>query len=227
MLIRIFQYRSRNLGWAFAGGKRAANVRGRNRKSDSVQAVQIDPGRHIIDMAGAADHQETDAADHVLPPVPGADFGEGIGANEKEQLVGRVKARAQLLNGVDGIAPRNAFLETGDREARLALASEFGHANAIRVGRERDARFVGRMGGGDEEDAVQVKAVGGLACDGQVRVMDGVERAAEDCEFQRALVRQPGADSYCFSILTELMRTSFLGRSCAPRATLEIFSTTS
>ena len=43
------------------------------------------------------------------------------------------------------------------------------------------------MGGGHEEDAVQVKAAGGLACDGQMRVVDWVEGAAEDCEFHGSI----------------------------------------
>src|ERR1700674_4410167 len=52
MLIGIFQYRSRDLGWAFAGGKRAANVRGRDWMIDSVQEAHIDPAGHLIETAG-------------------------------------------------------------------------------------------------------------------------------------------------------------------------------
>jgi hypothetical protein len=48
-----------------------------------------------------------------------------------------------------------------------------------------------------------------------VSLVHGIERAAEKDEFQS------------LSILTELMRTSLIGRSCAPRGTSEIYSTTS
>ena len=35
-------------------------------------------------MAGTADDEEANAAGHVAPAVPGADLGEGVGADEEE-----------------------------------------------------------------------------------------------------------------------------------------------
>jgi hypothetical protein len=40
------------------------------------------------------------------------------------------------------------------------------------------------MGGGDEEDAVEVEARGGLAREGEMAIVDGIEGAAEDRQFQ-------------------------------------------
>ena len=78
-------------------------------------------------------------------------------------------------------------------------------------------RFVGRMGGWHEEDAVQVKSYRCLTRQRQVCFVNGIERAAEN--------RQPQL-AYALSIFTELMRTSFCGRSWAPLGTPEIFWTT-
>src|ERR1700686_1865076 len=78
MPVGIFQHSSGNLGRAFAAGQRSPNVGGRNRKGENNQAVQSDVGWHLIDMAGAAPHQKTDAARRVPPPVPRPDFGKGI-----------------------------------------------------------------------------------------------------------------------------------------------------
>jgi hypothetical protein len=40
------------------------------------------------------------------------------------------------------------------------------------------------MGGGDEEHAVEAEACGGLAGESEVTLVDGIEGAAEDREFQ-------------------------------------------
>jgi hypothetical protein len=40
------------------------------------------------------------------------------------------------------------------------------------------------MGGGDEEHAVELEACGGLAGESEVPIVDGIEGAAEDREFQ-------------------------------------------
>ena len=104
---------------------------------------------------------------------------------------------------------------------RGSPAGQFGHADAVFVSGVGDAGFVRRVGGGDEQNAVQVESLGGLRRDRQVGVVNGIEGAAED--------RQPHdwAAAYLRSILTEFTRTSFSGRSCAPRGTSEIFFTTS
>src|ERR1017187_7082020 len=53
----------------------------------------------------------------------------------------------------------------------------------------RDLRMVSsqrgmRVGGGDKEDAVEAVACGGLAREGEVAIVDGIERAAKDRQFQ-------------------------------------------
>ena len=48
-----------------------------------------------------------------------------------------------------------------------------------------DARFMRRMGSRDEEHAVEMEACGGLARESEVAIVDGIEGAAEDRQFQR------------------------------------------
>ena len=47
-----------------------------------------------------------------------------------------------------------------------------------------DARLVRRVGSGDEEDAVELEARGGLARQSKMAIVDGIEGAAEDRQFQ-------------------------------------------
>jgi hypothetical protein len=44
-----------------------------------------------------------------------------------------------------------------------------------------------RVTGGDEQDAVEMKAGGGFTRDGEVRVVDGIEGAAEEGDAQAGL----------------------------------------
>ena len=67
-----------------------------------------------------------------------------------------------------------------------SVAGEFGHADAIGVGGVGDAGLVRRMGGGHEEHTVEMEARGGGAGEGQMAIVDGIEGAAEDREFQGA-----------------------------------------
>ena len=166
------------------GFQGAADLRRRNGDLDVVDAIELDAGRGLVDVAGTRDHQETNAAHHVAPPMPGADLGEGVGADEEVQLVRRGETGAYLLYGIDGVTARRVFLEAGDFEARVGLAGEFCHADTIGIRRVGDAGFVRRMGGWDKEDAVEAEASGGLARQGEMAIVDGIERAAEDRQFQ-------------------------------------------
>ena len=65
------------------------------------------------------------------------------------------------------------------------------------------------MGGGDEEHAVKLETVRRSPGDGQVGLVNGVERASENRQFHVS----GGAASYALSIFTEWTRTSFTGRS--------------
>ena len=102
----------------------------------------------------------------------------------KIQLVAGCEAGAHFLDGIDGVAACRAFFEAGDFEARIALAGEFGHTDAICEGRVSDSRLVRRMSSRDEEHAIEMEARGGLARKGEMAIVDGIEGAAEDCQFQ-------------------------------------------
>src|ERR1035438_8895658 len=179
----IIQDGGRQPGWGMAGFEGATYFRRGNGDLDIVDAIELDAGRGLVDVTGTADHQETNAAHHVAPAVPGADLSEGVGADEEVQLVRGGEAGAYFLYGIDGVTALRVFLEAGDFEARVALAGEFGHADTIGVRRVGDAGLVRRMGGGDEEDAVEAVACGGLAREGEVAIVDGIEGAAEDRQF--------------------------------------------
>jgi hypothetical protein len=101
-----------------AGGQGAADFGRGDGDLDIVDAVELDAGRRLVDVAGTADHQETNAADDVAPAVPGADLGEGVGADQEVQLVAGGEAGAQFLYGIDGVTARGVFFEAGDFEAR-------------------------------------------------------------------------------------------------------------
>src|ERR1035438_2531698 len=110
------------------------------------------------------------------------DPGGGRGGSWTEVCRGG-EAGAFFLYDIDGVTALRVFLEAGDFEARVALAGEFGHADTIGVRRVGDAGLVRRMGGGDEEDAVEAVACGGLAREGEMAIVDGIEGAAEDRQF--------------------------------------------
>ena len=180
----IFQDGGGKSGGDLSGFQGAADFRRGDGDLDIVDVIELDAGRGLVDVAGTADHQETNAAHYVAPAVPGADLGEGVSADEEVQLVSGSETRAYFLYGIDGVTARRVFLEAGNFEARVALAGEFGHADTIGVGRVGDAGLVRWMGSGDKEDAVEAVAFGGLAREGEVAVVDGIEGAAEDRQFQ-------------------------------------------
>src|ERR1039457_6187189 len=131
----IIQHGVRQPGGGMVGFQGAADLRRRNGDLDVVDVIKLDAGRRLVDVAGTRDHQETNAAHHVAPPMPGADLGEGVGADEEVQLVRRGETGAYLLYGIDGVTARRVFLEAGDFEARVGLAGEFCHADTIGIRR--------------------------------------------------------------------------------------------
>ena len=165
--------------------------------------------------AGAADDEEPHGADDLAPTVPGANFGEGIGTDQEVELVARGERGADFFDGVDGVAACGVLLEARDFEGGVGAAGELSHVDPVLVRGVGDAPLVRRVRGGDEQNTIEVESSRGLAGDGKVRLVDGVECAAEK--------REP----HTRSIFTEWTLTSLTGRSWAPRGTREIFSTTS
>ena len=79
----------------------------------------------------------------------------------------------------------------------------------------RSTAFVRRACRRNEQHAIQLEAISSLTRNGEVSLVNGVERTAENRELHTR------------SIFTELTLTSLIGRSAAPRGIFEIFSTTS
>src|SRR5260370_29592973 len=95
--------------------------------------MHVRAGRADVAVAGPRDHDEIHRAHHVFPAMPGSDFGEGVGADDEENLA------ALGLHALDGV-DRITFLPAGPRgfearrdEARLTGASQLDHAEAMLV----------------------------------------------------------------------------------------------
>ena len=196
-------------------GERAAYVGGGDGEQHGVNGVGPYTFGNRAGSTGTAGDQEVDGARDVLPAVPGAEFCEGVGADQEEEAGAGGEGGANALDGVDGVAAFGELFETRRLETSIAGDGEFDHAQAVRIRRVGSAVFVRRVRSGDEEHEIEREAVGGFAGNRQVRVVNGIESAAEDCESQG------------LSILTELMRTSLTGRSPVPRGTSEMRLTTS
>src|SRR5262245_49584677 len=83
------------------------------------------------------------------------------------------------------------------------------------VARTRSPALMRRLCGRHQQYPIQMKPGNRLAGDFEVRSVNRIERSTEN------------RDSHFRSMVTEWTRTSLTGRSCAPRATTEIFFTTS
>ncbi len=72
--------------------------------------------------------------------------------------------------------------------------------------------------GGNEQNAREAECIGSRARDGEMGVMDRIERSAKNRQTR---------DNYSFTMVTVLILISFLGRSEESRGVLAIFWTTS
>src|SRR5271167_1725240 len=92
--------------------------------------MHVRAGRNRVGVTGARDDDEFGFAHHVLPAMPGADFGERVGADDEEDLP-RVRLRFHALDGMDRITLFAAGLQTRWNEARLPGAGQLHHLVAI------------------------------------------------------------------------------------------------
>jgi hypothetical protein len=70
----------------------------------------------------------------------------------------------------------------------MLSAGQRNHGEAVRKRREMLFEFVRRATGGNEVNFVKIKAAVGRAGDGQVPIVDGVERSAKNADAARVVL---------------------------------------
>lgn len=133
--------------------------------------------RRDVAVAGTGDDDELGEGEDVAVAVPLVNFGESVGADDEVEIRGE---GPKFFDGEDGVTLFGPFFEARRNETRVGVAGQFDHAVAVFEALAAEVVLVRRMSGGDEKDPVEGKSAGGLACDGDVSEMDGIEGAAED-----------------------------------------------
>src|SRR5579885_2495219 len=86
--------------------------------------------RHAFGKLRPRHDDESNRLDHVLPAVPAANFGEGVGADDEKNLAVH---RFHPLDGMNRVAFFPAFFQTRRHEARVGGAGQLHHAIAILI----------------------------------------------------------------------------------------------
>src|SRR5580700_4212487 len=134
-------------------------------------------GRDGIRVPGTRYNDKLSLAHDLLPLIPGADFREGVGANDEEDFA-RIRLRFDALDRVNRITLLAPFFEAGRNESGLACAGQLHHFVAILIA--RTGFLVRRIRGRDEQDTIQRKGIGRLARHDQVGAMNGIEGSSEN-----------------------------------------------
>ena len=134
-------------------------------------------------MPWARDDNEFDGRKDVAPTMPRLDFMKGVGSDQEEYLR-LCEGAFGTLDGVDREALTFVIFEPGGLEERIAGAGEFDHVEPVLVSGQVSIGLVGRMGRRDQQDSIEGEGVRRLPGHRQVRVVDGVKRATEQCDSQ-------------------------------------------
>src|ERR1700722_427393 len=84
-----------------------------------------------VSVAGARYHDELGELDQILPAAPTRDFGESIGADDEVRLLAQ---SAYTFHGVHRIALLLPRFQSRSHKARITLAGQLRHAEAVLVG---------------------------------------------------------------------------------------------
>ena len=137
-------------------------------------------GGGLIAVTRTRHDDELDRADDLFGTAPGADFGEGVGADEEKQAVPGSQFAPDARDGADRIAARGARLQRRGGKRRFARARELDHPQPVFIRCNPGVGFVRRVGRRDEQDARERELRQRFAGHGYMGQMDGIERAAED-----------------------------------------------
>ena len=87
-------------------------------------------------------------------------------------------------DGLDGIGfPFPFVFHTGEEKIGIAFNGQADHPLPVRKGRDADARFMGRHGGGNEDDAVESEQLPHLLGGAEMTDVDRIERSAQEAPF--------------------------------------------
>jgi hypothetical protein len=133
--------------------------------------------------AGTVEHGEFDEAGEFGGFVPAVELGELVGAENPDEP-GAGPGGAEPAHGVDGVV--NATGAGFEVEEAKAWFGGFGKGKLKQVeafsgGSDRGVAE-GGLGGGNEEEVVEVQAVQGGAGDGEMAEVNGVEGAAKEAD---------------------------------------------
>ncbi len=184
-LAYVREHRGGHFRRFFTAREPPADLRRGHRQRQRLEPVHSRALRDGVHVAGPRHDDELHRAKDVAPAEPGRDLGECIGPDEEEQAVGRPERTPHALDGVNRVAPLGSRLQPRRLEQRFARAGQFDHAVAVLVGRAIRPALVRRGGRGHEQHTVERAGARCLARHRQVRVVNGIEGAAEDRESQR------------------------------------------
>ena len=156
-----------------------ANLGRRNGQRHGIQPMNARALRRRIRVTGPRYHNKFGVANQVPPAMPTGDFGEGVGANDKERFFSHA---SNFLHGIDGVALLRSGLKTRRLKTGIHAAGQLQHAEPVFVAGHHLIGFVGRMRGRNKPNLVEMKLIGGLARHDQMSVVDRIECSAEECQ---------------------------------------------
>ena len=175
-----------DLGWlrslCFLIGVGAGNQVGWD---DEAQGFRAD--------TGAIGNDEIREAEENLIFLPHGNVEESVGADDEEDAVAvAVIGVAEIAHGINRIMklrPAEVFPGLGERgnEMRVLGAGERNHGEAVRERSEVLLELVRRTAGGNEMDFIEIKSAVGGPGDGEVAVVNRVERTAKKCDTARVM----------------------------------------
>src|SRR5579875_1658894 len=137
-------------------------------------------------------HHEVAERDQRGRLLPGFEIDEQVGAEHQEQgrwLAERLKEMARSVDGVRSSEAANLGIR--NHEVTIALGRQPHHREPMLRGSELAFDFMGRRGGGNEIDQIEVKRLANLLGGAQMAEMDWIEAAAEQPYAHRAIDAPP------------------------------------
>ena len=132
--------------------------------------------------AGAADYDPLGQLEESAGLPPAAEVEEAVGADDDEETCAGelVLEGGQGVDGVVGGAVGTGGVEGGGGEARVGRAGEGSHGESVGEAGGGVFGLEGLAAGGGKEDLIEGEGVCSGGRDGEVAVVDGVERAAKE-----------------------------------------------
>src|SRR5579883_688408 len=115
-----------------AAAQRLPDLRRRDRQRHGFQAMHARAIRTSVIVPRPRYDNKCNRLNHVLPAIPTANFGEGVGADDEKNLAVH---RFHPLDGIDRVTFFLAFFKTRRHEALVGGAGQFHHAIAILIAR--------------------------------------------------------------------------------------------